>query len=84
MVQYGDGKENFGMFCLTLILVANCSFSLGILRMHIFQALKIKLLICFKGHTISIAASSPSMAISLTSPIIAIQILFSGFFLKKV
>jgi hypothetical protein len=29
MVQYGDGNENFGMFCLILILVANSSFSLG-------------------------------------------------------
>nr|QUF59472.1 ATP-binding cassette transporter Abcg-like8 [Brachionus angularis] len=35
------------------------------------------------GHILSIVSSDPNMAVSLTAPAIAIQMLFSGFFLKK-
>ena len=35
------------------------------------------------GHILSIVSSDPSMAVSLTAPVIATQMLFSGFFLKK-
>jgi hypothetical protein len=35
------------------------------------------------GHILSITASDPSMAVSLSAPVIVTQMLFSGFFLKK-
>ena len=35
------------------------------------------------GHILSILSSDANMAISLTAPVIAVQMVFSGFFLKK-
>jgi hypothetical protein len=35
------------------------------------------------GHILSIISSDVSIAVGLTAPVIAIQMLFSGFFLKK-
>ena len=35
------------------------------------------------GHVLSILAGDASMAVSLTAPIIAVQMLFSGFFLTR-
>ena len=82
MVRFGCGDKNFGLFWLTLVLIANCSFSLGKLNITHSNYFAIHLL--NTGHTISIGASNINMAISLAAPILAIQMLFCGFFLQKV
>lgn len=85
MVVFGCSYQNILAFIGVEILTAIASFSLGIYteKKKMLVDIFYDYFIILTGHIFSIIANDVNMAISLATPFIAIQLLFSGFFLDK-
>lgn len=83
MTRLGCDPTNFAVFMFATILMSNAAYSLGTLTTLYFKYIKQPLIIYHKGHILSIISSDANMAVSLAAPTIAIEMLFSGFFLNR-